>query len=244
MPTSEVQEFPEVVAASASGDVLHSGAACVPAAAAVHLAARDARHARLLAQIRRDEPFWVFAYGSLLWRPEFSPVQSLAARIWGHHRALRMYSRVYRGTPEQPGLVFALIAGGSCKGRVLQVAPEEKEEVFEALWSREMVGHVYEPRWLHCQVDGQAQEPGCEAGRGSLRALAFTLRRDSPQHAGSLCESQVLGILHRARGRNGRSLDYLLETARALRAAGIHDREVERLFRLLHQHHLHEPQGS
>lgn len=209
--------------------------------AAVHLAPRDARHARLLAQVRRDEPFWVFAYGSLLWRPEFTPQRSLAARVWGHHRALRMYSRVYRGTPEQPGLVFALISGGSCQGRVLQVASEEKEAVFEALWSREMVGHVYEPRLLRCKVASQHLEADRNTIGDTVRALAFTLRRDSPQHAGDLCESRLLDILHRARGRNGSALDYLLETARALRAAGIRDREVERLLHLVPRHLLHAP---
>ncbi len=207
----------------------------------VHVALRDARHARLLAQLRGDETFWVFAYGSLLWRPDFVPQRSLAARVWGHHRALRMYSRVYRGTPEQPGLVFALMGGGSCQGRVLQVAQEEREAVFEALWSREMVGHVYEPRWLSCRVDGLDGQGGPGSGPGIVRALAFTLRRDSPQHARGLCEAQLLQILRRARGHNGRTLDYLLETARALRSAGIRDREVERLLQLVRRHHLLEP---
>jgi len=32
-----------------------------------------------------------------------------------------MRSRVNRGTPEQPGLVFALLHGGSCHGVVYRV---------------------------------------------------------------------------------------------------------------------------
>lgn len=238
MPASEDPDPP----VSNEGPNLSAVSRCP--SAAVHLAPRDARHARLLAQVRRDEPFWVFAYGSLLWRPDFIPQRSLAARVWGHHRALRMYSRVYRGTPEQPGLVFALISGGSCQGRVLQVASEEKEAVFEALWSREMVGHVYEPRWLRCRVASQRAGTDCSTVGDTVRALAFTLRRDSPQHAGDLCESRLLDILHRARGRNGSALDYLLETARALRAAGIRDREVERLIHLVPRHLVQAPPAA
>jgi cation transport protein ChaC len=48
----------------------------------------------------------------------------------------------------------------------------------------------------------------------------------------------MLDILRHARGRFGTTLEYLVETARALRAHGVHDREVERLVRLAARHGL------
>ena len=48
----------------------------------------------------------------------------------------------------------------------------------------------------------------------------------------------MLAILRQASGRYGRTLDYLIETARCLRGCGIRDRSIERLVRLAEQHGL------
>lgn len=58
---------------------------------------------------------WVFGYGSLIWRPEFDHLEARRARIHGYHRALCLWSRINRGTPERPGLVFGLDLGGVWK---------------------------------------------------------------------------------------------------------------------------------
>ena len=70
---------------------------------------------------------WVFGYASLIWRPEFESVEERPATVYGWHRALEMRSRVNRGTPECPGLVFALVPGGSCRGKVYRVEEHRAE---------------------------------------------------------------------------------------------------------------------
>jgi cation transport protein ChaC len=82
-----------------------------------------------------------------------------------------MWSRVNRGTPECPGLVFALLSGGSCQGAVLRVPQQDGEGVLHKLWEREMVTGVYDPRWLHCRT-----------GHRPVRALGFTLSRKPQLH--------------------------------------------------------------
>jgi cation transport protein ChaC len=167
------------------------------------------------------EALWIFGYGSLLWRREFEADAEWPAQVYGWHRAFRMRSRVNRGTPAQPGLVFALMAGGSCRGAVFRVPEARAESELRLLWQREMPTGVYDPRWLPCRTP-----------RGQLNALAFTLRHDSPGHTGRLADAQMCHVLAHARGRYGTTLDYLRKTALELRRRGIDDREVERLLLL------------
>ena len=79
----------------------------------------------MLAQALRTwgghEDLWVFGYASLIWRPEFDAAEQRPAAVHGWHRALQMRSRVNRGTPECPGLVFALVPGGSCRGMAYRI---------------------------------------------------------------------------------------------------------------------------
>ena len=71
-----------------------------------------------------------------------------------------------------------------------------------------------------------------------MRALGFTLHRESPSHTGRMDDERLLHILRHAQGRYGSTLDYLVETGRSLRAHGIADAEVDRMIALARQHGL------
>ena len=174
-----------------------------------------------------DGDLWVFGYASLIWRPEFDSIEARPAVVHGWHRALQMRSRVNRGSPECPGLVFALVSGGSCRGMVYRIAQAEVPEQMERLWRREMPTGVYDPKWLSCRTTN-----------GRVNALAFTLSRSSPAHTEPIPDAQMLEILRCASGRYGSTLDYLLETANSLRGCGIRDADVERLVGLARRHAL------
>ena len=187
--------------------------------------------AALLARLRKEcvarSELWVFGYASLIWRPEFDAVEHRSALVRGWHRALRMRSRINRGTPQQPGLVFALLPGGACRGVAYRLRRETADEELGRLWNREMVTGVYDPRWLPCRTS-----------QGTVSALAFTLSRRSESYMGRLADEQMLHILRHASGRYGSTLAYLADTAVALREQGVHDREIERLMDLAIRHGL------
>lgn len=182
---------------------------------------------RLRQQWQGSRDHWVFGYASLIWRPEFDAAEHRPALVHGWHRALRMRSRVNRGTPQQPGLVFALLPGGACRGVVYRLRPEQAEDELERLWAREMPTGVYDPRLLPCRTP-----------RGTVQALAFTLGRRHEACLARLPDEQMLHILRHARGRYGSTLDYLVETATALREKGVRDRDIERLMALARSHGL------
>jgi len=177
--------------------------------------------ARVRAQWGGHKDLWVFGYASLIWRPEFEFAEQRMAHVRGYHRALKMWSRINRGTPECPGLVFALLNGGSCKGMAYRVPRTRAADALESLWQREMPTGVYDPKWLQCQTQD-----------GVVQALAFTLSRRSPNYTGRLAESAYQQIFAQSCGRYGSTLDYARQTFECLQGAGIHDRELGRLLKL------------
>jgi glutathione-specific gamma-glutamylcyclotransferase len=169
---------------------------------------------------------WIFGYASLIWRPEFEFDEHRFATVHGYHRALKMWSRLNRGTPDCPGLVFGLLPGGSCRGMAYRIAQERVETALPALWQREMPNGVYDPKWLRCQTvaDGQARD---------VRALAFTLSKRSPSHTGLLSEQIYRQIFSDACGRYGTTREYAQMTYDKLREIGIEDRALGKLLALV-----------
>ncbi len=176
---------------------------------------------QVMTQWGGHEDLWIFGYASLIWRPEFEHAEERHAHVRGYHRALKMWSRINRGTPECPGLVFALLPGGSCRGMAYRVPRAQVGDVLQTLWKREMPTGVYDPKWLQCQTPG-----------GSVSALAFTLSRRSPNYTGELDAATYRRIMAEARGRFGTTLEYATRTHACLCEAGIRDAALERLLRL------------
>ena len=166
---------------------------------------------------------WVFGYGSLMWRPGFGFLERQTARLYGYHRALCVWSWVHRGTPEQPGLVFGLDAGGSCVGRAFRVDESCKEEVAEYLYRREMVTAVYQPRLHRVYL----------ATGDVVIALSFIVDRRHPQYAGRLSVEQAASVVMRASGQSGPNPDYLNSTVAHMEELGIHEPELIKVCQLI-----------
>jgi glutathione-specific gamma-glutamylcyclotransferase len=165
---------------------------------------------------------WIFAYGSLMWRPGFEHDAALDARLHGYHRALCVYSWVHRGTQERPGLVLGLDRGGSCRGRVLAIAREREAAVLRYLDERELVTNVYRRRLAEVTT-----------AQGRLPAWCYVVRREHPQYAGKLAPARVLALVRDGVGRSGHCRDYLLSTVAHLEELGVFDGPLHVLARQL-----------
>ncbi|WP_353172011.1 gamma-glutamylcyclotransferase [Paracandidimonas soli] len=168
------------------------------------------------------QDLWVFGYGSLIWRPEFDFTEQRMALLRGYHRSLCLWSRINRGTPEQPGLVFGLDAGGSCKGVVYRIPASRIADTMDALWRREMPSGAYTPKWLETRTDD-----------GPVAALAFVMNRHTDAYVRDLPQERLIDIVRTAHGTYGPCLEYVVETSRALRRSGIQDARLEALMRQL-----------
>jgi glutathione-specific gamma-glutamylcyclotransferase len=206
-----------------------------------------------------NEDLWVFAYGSLMWRPDFPFVERLEARLIGAHRALCVYSFVHRGTAERPGLVLGLDRGGTCRGIAYRVNVTERADTVAYLRKREQVTSVYRevirPIWLRrqpalraCPVklgtgfakkDMLKQSDG--AGRGfeerssgsRVPALCYMVDRGHPQYAGRLSLEQQLHHVRQGHGLSGANRDYVIATVAALEQLGYRETQLHLLVQLL-----------
>jgi len=163
--------------------------------------------------------FWVFGYGSLMWRPGFDFEEAHPAHLEGERRAFCVQSYVYRGTPEQPGLVLGLDRGGSCRGMAFRVAPEARESVLAYLRERELVTNSY----LEVERSIRLERPA----RDYVRAVTYVVDRDHPQYAGDLSREAVLAQVRDSVGKAGSNRDYVLATAAHLASLGIEDPQLE-----------------
>ena len=161
------------------------------------------------------EDLWVFAYGSLMWRPDFAFLERRSARLVGAHRALCVYSFVHRGTPEKPGLVLGLDRGGNCRGIAYRVAAAKRSETIDYLRAREQVTMVYREAWWRVWLDDDPQL--------SVRALCYMVDRGHAQYAGRLSLDQQLQYVRQGHGRSGNNRDYVLATVREIEAQGYRD---------------------
>ncbi len=167
--------------------------------------------------------FWVFGYGSLMWRPGFAHLETCRARLHGFRRALCVRSFVHRGTRERPGLVLGLDRGGSCVGLAFRVPDELRDEVLAYLRERELVTSVYLERTLPVRLsNGQ-----------TVAAVGYTVDRAHPQYAGRLDEADAAAIVSGAVGRSGANEEYLANTLVHLRALGIRDDWLETVGRIV-----------
>jgi cation transport protein ChaC len=168
------------------------------------------------------QQIWVFAYGSLMWRPGFAYLEAAPARLHGYHRSLCIYSIVHRGTPQRPGLVLGLDRGGSCRGFAFRIAPEQEADILAYLDGRELVTDVYARRRLPVTI----------AGRRAT-AWGYVVRRDHVQYAGRLPPARLLELVCGGCGRSGHCRDYVISTVGHLEAMGIVDGPLHALAKAL-----------
>ena len=167
--------------------------------------------------------FWVFGYGSLIWRPGFAHTETNRARLHGFRRALCVYSWVHRGTEKRPGLVLGLDRGGSCIGLAFRVPGELRDEVVAYLRERELVTNVYLERTLSIRLDSGE----------TVQALCYIVDRAHPQYAGGLDEAEAAAVVTGAVGQSGVNEDYVRNTVEHLQALDIHDHWLEKVARLV-----------
>lgn len=179
----------------------------------------EAAAARLLEQAGAG-PIWVFAYGSLIWKPAIETTDHRPAVAHGWHRAFCLKLTRYRGSAAQPGLMMGLRRGGRCKGMAHRIADAQRQALLVRLLRREVGNdqHLTGVRWIKIDSD-----------QGTLRALTFWAEPIGLANWVKLPLPDVARILARACGHIGSGAAYLFHTVSKLDELGIRDRNLWRL---------------
>lgn len=161
------------------------------------------------------EEVWLFAYGSLMWKPEVEFAERRIATVRGWHRRFCLWQWRYRGTQEKPNLMLALDRGGACKGVAYRIQGPGLAAKLAEVWKREMIAYGYVSRWLAAETDA-----------GPVKALAFVANHGGERYAGRLPHATIARHIADACGHAGPGAAYLCEAVLHLEELGIHDRAL------------------
>lgn len=201
------------------------------------------------------ESMWVFAYGSLMWRPGFPVAECWPARLRGLHRDLCVVSHVHRGTPDNPGLVAGLDKGGACRGIVLRVKPGHEADTLSYLREREQPTMVYKetvrpvelvpgcavPAWAADLATSGGDATATASNRSgsaasTVTAVCYVADRNHHQYAKDLNLLTKAAYVCSGIGKSGHARDYLDELILSLETLGIHDAGLIRLQNAVRTH--------
>ncbi len=159
---------------------------------------------------------WVFGYGSLIWRPDFSFIDQQVATVDGFERRFWQGSHDHRGVPGAPGRVVTLVPASlsHCVGMAYLVDADVVKQTFEMLDHREKNGYDKHDVSMALR-DGRDVDGVVYIGQ----ANNFAWLGDAPVE-------EIAEQIARSVGPSGPNDEYLFELADALRALNIADAHV------------------
>jgi len=168
---------------------------------------------------------WIFAYGSLIFRPSFVHIERRRAFLPDYMRRFWQGSPDHRGVPEAPGRVVTLLPAPDewCGGCVYRIDEHDAAAILAELDVREQAGFE---RHLLSVYDG----PG---GKTFADAIVYVARPDNPHFLGPLEEVEIANWVRRRHGPSGSNVDYVLALRDALRSLDIFDSHVEQIAQYL-----------
>ncbi|XP_050299457.1 glutathione-specific gamma-glutamylcyclotransferase 1 [Anthonomus grandis grandis] len=164
---------------------------------------------------------WVFAYGSLCWRPGFEFHKAVPGSVTGFQRRFWQGNTVHRGTTEKPGRVATLVEDLS-EGEVHGVAfALTGSEALSYLSNRECAQGGYMSKFIDFQpIEGER-----------FKVLVYVATPLNPHWLGDADLDEIADQIVTSEGQNGHNVEYLLRLANFMRAH-FPDKKDEHLFSL------------
>jgi cation transport protein ChaC len=168
---------------------------------------------------------WIFAYGSLIFRPSFPYLERRRAFLPGWARRFWQGSPDHRGVPGAPGRVVTLVPalGEVCGGCAYRIDEATEATTLAALDEREAAGFE---RLKRDVLDAPA-------GAVFAEALVYVAGATNAHYLGPLDEREIAAWVRRSHGPSGANIDYVLRLHEALAAEGARDPHVDAIVKWL-----------
>ncbi|XP_069586190.1 glutathione-specific gamma-glutamylcyclotransferase 1 [Ranitomeya imitator] len=155
-----------------------------------------------------EESLWIFGYGSLVWRPDFTFTSSKVGFIPGYSRKFWQGDTFHRGSPEMPGRVVTLQEDyQECTwGVAYEVRGDQIESSLQYLNIRESVLGGYVTKLVKFYPQDEGEE-------GALLALVYIATSQNPGYLGPAPEEEIAAQIVVCSGRAGHNIEYLLRLA-------------------------------
>ena len=176
-----------------------------------------------------SKEWWVFGYGSLVWRPAFPFSRVEPAYVTDYARRFWQGSTDHRGVPEAPGRVVTLVheEAARCWGAAYRVAAGERDAVLERLDHREKGGYERLDVSIHFG-----------AGAPQTDGFVYVATERNRNYLGPAPLDAIARQVRVARGPSGANLEYALRLADSLREMDARDPHVFALEALLRQEEI------
>ncbi len=167
---------------------------------------------------------WIFAYGSLVWRPGFAFAERRRAFVEGWTRRLWQGSPDHRGVPGAPGRVATLVrAPREVCGGCAYLVERDVDAVLADLDAREQAGFE---RVRVPVMPAPGEPPFAEA-------IVWVAGGANAHFLGHAGDEALAAHVARSHGPSGSNVEYVLRLRDALAALAIRDAHVERIAELI-----------
>ncbi|MFT7220612.1 MAG: cation transport protein ChaC [Candidatus Azotimanducaceae bacterium] len=171
----------------------------------------------------KDEPLWVFGYGSILWKTDFPFIERRLAKLSNHGRRFWQASIDHRGTIELPGLVVTLIPnpGEDCWGVNFRISRDEWPDVISHLDHREKGGYE------------RHQVSTLNEQNEIINATTYIADQHNSSFIGESPLDVIAQRIRDACGPSGSNKEYILQLHQTLTELGIADDHISKLAQLV-----------
>ncbi|KAB5580949.1 cation transport regulator-like protein 2 [Coniochaeta sp. 2T2.1] len=196
-------------------------------------------------QVPNQDEFWLFGYGSLIWKPPPHFDRRIPGWVTGYVRRFWQASQDHRGTPTAPGRVVTLISheywstltddphpsppDNKVWGVAYRIEAAHVEEVKEYLDIREINGYTIHYTPFHPASElhpdrtsttspsgGASDEEVLSRGQHPIKTLVYIGTPDNDQFVGPQDPQQLAEHIYKSQGPSGLNRDYLWGLERSL----------------------------